>query len=322
MLSRPYSYTRRELMFGLAGTALAFSKVRNSMYNPKIAAHTSIWLREAEIRNVPVSGILEEALAGTRAAGYSRIELASDFLTPGLRERTLGLLEKRKLEPSIVYTDGPIEEQAAAENSCREVRDLGRLMMGRGTSVFNFSPLAKPDERPKSAAELETEAYQLNRMGEDVQSLGLELMVHHHQAEMRDNAREWRYLVAHTEPKLVSFCLDVDWVTREGLSPLTLMDIAGARLRALHLRNPKNGVDQELLGEGDIDMVAIARFLRQMGYDGYLVVELQHTRATPRERSLATDLSTSRFFMQEVFGSRQGNPPVDMGPYVRKKAQP
>jgi sugar phosphate isomerase/epimerase len=316
-----FSYTRRELMFGLAGTALAFSKVRNSMYNPQIAAHTSIWLQEAEFRNVPVSGILEEAFTGTRGAGYGRIELVSDFLVPDLRQRTLGLLEKRKLEPSILYTEGPLEEPAAAENSRRQVQDLGQLMMGQGTSALNFSPLAKADEEPKSAGELQTEAYHLNRMGEELQRLGLELMVHHHRAEMRDNAREWRYLVAHTEPRLVSFCLDVDWAAREGLSPLALMDIAGARLRALHLRNPRNGVDQELLGEGDIDMVAIARFLRQMGYDGYLVVELQHSRETPRERSLATDLSTSRFFMQEVFGSRQGNPPVDMGPYVRKKAQ-
>jgi hypothetical protein len=36
MLSRTLSDTRRELMFGLAGTALAFSRVRNSMYDRKL----------------------------------------------------------------------------------------------------------------------------------------------------------------------------------------------------------------------------------------------------------------------------------------------
>jgi hypothetical protein len=58
-----------------------------------------------------------------------------------------------------------------------------------------------------------------------------------------------------------------------------------------------SGILEEALtvGRGDTDMVAIARFFRQMGCDGYLVVELQHTRETPRERSLATNLSTSRF---------------------------
>lgn len=319
MQSGALSCTRRELMFGLTGAALAFSKVRNSMYNPQLAAHTSIWLEEAGIRNIKPADILEEAFSGTAHAGYRRIELASDFLASGFRERTLGLIEKTKLEPSIVFATGPLYDQGLAESSRKQVKELASLMMGRGAAFINFGPLSKPDEEPKTGEELETEAYQLNRMAEEVQTTGLELMVHHERAEMRDNARPWRYWLAHTEPKLVSFCLDVDWVWKAGLSPLALMDTAGARLRSLHLRNPKNGLDQELLGDGDIDLARIARFLRQSSYDGYLVLELLHHKETPRERSLATDLSTSRFYMQEVFGSRPGNPPVEMGPYVRKK---
>lgn len=81
-------------------------------------------------------------------------------------------------------------------------------------------------------------------MGDDIAAAGLDLMAHHHEAEMRDNAREWRYLLAHTEPKLVSFCLDADWVFRAGLSPIFLIETSGFRLRAVHLSNPRNGQDQ------------------------------------------------------------------------------
>jgi hypothetical protein len=37
MESGPFSYARRELLFGLAGAALAFPKARNSLYNPELA---------------------------------------------------------------------------------------------------------------------------------------------------------------------------------------------------------------------------------------------------------------------------------------------
>jgi sugar phosphate isomerase/epimerase len=318
MKSAPFSYTRRELLFGLAGAALAFPKARNSMYNPELAAHTSVWLEEAERRHIPIAEILDEALTGTRDAGYGRIELVSEFLNPELKNRTLRLLERRKLEPSIVYASGPLYERAAGENSRRQIKETAWLMMGHGTRFLNFSPAPKPNEAPKTAMELETEAYQLNRMGQELGQAGLDLLVHHDQAEMRENAREWRYLLAHTEAGLVSFCLDIDCVARAGIRPVSLMDTAGGRLRSLHLRNPKNGVNQELLREGDINMFDIARFLRQMSFDGFLVVELLHDQSTPRRYPLATDLSLSRWYMQEVFGTRPGNPPVDMGPHVRK----
>ena len=315
---RAFLQTRRELLLGLAGAALAYPKVRNNNYDPQIAAHTSIWLAEARLRKLPMADTLEETFIGTRHAGYSRIELVAEFLTPELRAQTLRLLDKTQIEPSILYTAGPLDEKSVAEASRRQVRDLAWVMMGRGTQFVNFSPLAKPDGQPKTTEELYTEAYQLNRMGEELLQNGLSLMVHHHEAEMREDAREWRYLLAHTETSLVSFCLDVDWVKRAGIDPISLIDTAGPRLRALHLRNPKNGVDQELLREGDINMAGIARQLRRMFYDGFLVVELLHDPNTPRQYPLATDLSLSRWYMQEIFGMRPGEPPVDMGPHVRK----
>ena len=77
-------------------------------------------------------------------------------------------------------------------------------------------------------------------------------------------------------------------------------------------------MDQELLRDGDINMPEIARLLRQMFYDGFLVVELLHDKDTRRQYPLATDLSLSRWYMQEVFAARPGSAPVDMGPHVRK----
>ena len=87
------------------------------------------------------------------------------------------------------------------------------------------------------------------------------------------------------------------------------------------MRNPRGGVSQQVLREGDIDMVPVARFLRQSSYDGYLVVDLSANPQTPRRYTPTEALSFSRWYMQQVFGMRPGAPPVDMGPHVRERKQ-
>lgn len=313
------SQTRRELLFGMAGAALALSQPRNRIYNPQLAGHTSIWLDEAARRNLRPADFVDEAFGSLERAGYGRVELTTEFLAPDLRDRTLVALKKQRLEPAILYTSGILYERKVAEATGEQVLEFARLMEGRETRWINFSPAAKPDGQPKTAGELETQAYQLNRIGQDLQQAGMGLMVHHRETEMLDNAREWRYTRANTETGLVSFCLDVDSIAHAGLRPVVLMDEAGARLRNVHLRNPRNGSDQELLREGDINMVAIARFLRQMRYDGFLTVDLSYNQDTQRQYALTEALSRSRWYVQQVFGSRPGNPPVDFGPHVRER---
>jgi sugar phosphate isomerase/epimerase len=315
------SHTRRELLFGMAGTALAYSQPRNRMYNPLLAVHTSIWQVEAALRNVHLTDIQEEAFTTIQRAGYRRVELNADFLAPDLRTRTLDLMRRRNLEPSIVAISGPLWDAAATADTRERVLELARLMNGWDTRFIDFHPAAKPEGAPKTTAELDTQAYQLSRMGQDLAQNGMGFMVGHGVAEMQEDAREWRYTVGHTETGLVSFCLDVDCAARSGVRPLALLDTAGARLRNLQIRNPRNGATQELLRAGDINMTAIAGYLRQSSYDGYLAVDLGRDPYTKHEYSMTEALSLSRWYMQEIFGSRPGSPPVDMGPHFRERTR-
>src|SRR5947209_6664039 len=133
------SYSRREMLCGLAGATAAFAQPRNRIYNPQLAAHTSIWLVEAELRRERVPDILEEAFRDTRRAGYRRVELVSEFLGPELRDRTLRLLEQYRLEPCVVYASGPLHDTDAAESSRRQTVETARAVTGRGASFVNFN---------------------------------------------------------------------------------------------------------------------------------------------------------------------------------------
>ena len=127
-------------------------------------------------------------------------------------------------------------------------------------------------------------------------------MVHHHTPELVENAREWRHQLANTDPKLVGCCVDVHWAYRGGQEPMAFLREVGGRLDSLHLRNSKGGVWMEDFNDGDVDYHKVAEYLKETGYNGYLVVELAYEKGTTITRSLEEDLKASRLYTEKVFG--------------------
>ena len=129
----------------------------------------------------------------------------------------------------------------------------------------------------------------------------MRLLVHHHNPEMMENAREWRYLLTHTEPKYTGLCMDVDWIFQGGQQAMALLTEAGSRIEDMHLRNASGGVWTESVGEGDYDYNAIAGLMKRLNYRGYLTVELAHHPKTKITRSLEENLRLSREFVEKTF---------------------
>lgn len=305
--------TRRQFTLALAGAGLAFPGSRNSLYNPKLVAHTGIWLAEAGPTARLAPGMIEEALTGIQRTGYRRVELVGGFLRPDTRQKTMSCLNRLGLEPSILCATGSLTNEQDAESCRAEVLSLAQFFAGRAESIgFTSSPVGG---RAKTEEELRTEAYQLNRMGQELQRAGLSLVWEHGAAELRDGAREWRAIAARTEPRLVALSMDLEAAVHAGVGPVELMNLAGDRLRSIQIRNTNYGRPQQTLGEGDLDLAAFAAILRQDLYDGYLVLDLR--QPPDRRSSLLRSLSQSRWYMQLVFGNRPGAAPVDMGPHVR-----
>ena len=69
----------------------------------------------------------------------------------------------------------------------------------------------------------------------------------------------------------------------------------------LHLRNSKQGVWTEDFGPGDIDYQKVADYLRDISFNGYLVVELAYEKDTQITRSLDEDLRLSRLYTEKIF---------------------
>ena len=109
--------------------------------------------------------------------------------------------------------------------------------------------------------------------------------------------------------------LDVDALAQRGIDPAAAIDHDSATLNAITLRSRSHGQWMEEVGTGEPDMVRIADMLRRIRYDGLLVVDLP--AMTSRSQTISMSLAHSRWYVQEVFGSVPGAPPVDLGPHVR-----
>jgi sugar phosphate isomerase/epimerase len=125
-------------------------------------------------------------------------------------------------------------------------------------------------------------------------------MFHQHAPEMANNAREWRHLLANTDPE-VKVCLDVHWIYRGGQDVMTILKEAAPRLAALHLRNSKDGIWLEELADGDVDYRQVAAYLKDYGFNGYLVVELAWDPKTRITAPLESNIRRSLNYAEDIF---------------------
>jgi len=303
--------TRREMLSGMSKLAgatllnrrllLGSSEASAAHYAPKLSVEIYIWIQHLASEKKTLAEGVDEVLASFHGAGYRRVELNQDFFKPELRERTFALLAKYNLAPETIYAGTTMHEAAAAEKSVKEVVEVARLLKPHGTRVIVTNPSPKPGQARKTDEELDTQAKYVDQLGAELHQQGMKLALHHHTPELVDNAREWRHLLQHTNPRRVYCCVDVHWAYRGGQEVMTFIRETGHRLVELHLRNSKQGVWTEDFGPGDIDYQKVADYLRGISFKGYLVVELAYEKDTQIIRSLDEDLRLSRQYAEKIF---------------------
>lgn len=289
---------RREAMLMAAAPLLWPAAGRSSS---RLSMESYIWDQYAERQRKPLGTVLADVIPMARQAGFRNVELNQGFLTPALRAPVLKLVEANGLALPSVYVGGPMHERSLAMSTISQSLEIAVLLKDYGCRAVVNNPDPKPGGIPKSDAELAVQVEMLNRLGGELAERGFELWVHAHAPAMADNAREWRYDLQHTNPKLVWICLDVDWVYQGGQDPLALLREAGRRVATLHLRNSRRKVWLESFSDGDIDYRKIAARLDSEKLKPLLVVELAYMPNTAVTRPLEEDLRLSRLYAERVF---------------------
>jgi len=128
---------------------------------------------------------------------------------------------------------------------------------------------------------------------------GLTFIYHNHgfEYEPYEDGTLYDYIVKNTDPKYVSFELDILWAFFPGQDPAKLLSKYGNRYKALHLKDLRRGITGNLsggtsgendvvLGTGQIDLPAVIKAARKAGIKHYYIEDESSTSITQVPESI------------------------------------
>jgi inosose dehydratase len=290
--------TRREWVLLASGGLLCGARNPES----RMSAEGYIFQQYAERQKKPLADVIDEVFPMVRNAGFHNVELNPAFFAPELRDRVLSALRSNGLSMPSVYVGGGMHTKALAHETTKLALQITALCKPFGCTAVVNNADPKPQHAEKTDEELAVEAASLNELGRELGKNGFQLRVHNHTPEMLSDAREWRYILHNTDPKYVTFCLDLDWVHQGGLDPLTLLHEAGKRVTEVHVRNSKDKLWLESVEDGDIDYRKVAQRMKVEEIKALIVVELAYRENTVITRPLGENLRLSRLYTEKIFG--------------------
>jgi sugar phosphate isomerase/epimerase len=124
-----------------------------------------------------------------------------------------------------------------------------------------------------------------NRAGEALAKHGVKFFYHTHGYEFMPfgNGTFFDLMMAETNPKFVTFEIDVFWVVHPGHDPVKLLEKYGSRFELMHVKDMKRGTptgiftghsdvtNNVVLGTGMIDYVAVFKAARKAGVKWYFI---------------------------------------------------
>lgn len=144
-----------------------------------------------------------------------------------------------------------------------------------------------------TAEDLRNMAITCEELGKRMRNeLGMKLGIHAHLFSQLEREHEIEYMMSRTDPKHVGFVLDTGHIAMAGMDPLKLAKQLGHRVIEYHLKDvakkddrgtkvvPSPDIDMMKtpiffpLGTGGIDFVGLKSYLDDIGWRGFLNVEL------------------------------------------------
>jgi sugar phosphate isomerase/epimerase len=215
----------------------------------------SYTFRDALAKDVP--GTLDKI----KAMGITNMEFSGFFgQTP---EQLRALLDARGMRcTSIGVGYGDL-----AKNIDKVIAEAKTL----GAEFVRIASIPHPGNfKDLEADAVKQAAIDFNIFGKKLHENGLTFCYHNHGPEFKPagdlgDGTFFDYLVKNTDPKYVSFEMDVMWVYWPGADPIAYLQKYPDRFRLMHVKNVQKGIERGKspifvpVGDGQIDMDAVLR---------------------------------------------------------------
>jgi sugar phosphate isomerase/epimerase len=149
-----------------------------------------------------------------------------------------------------------------------------------------------PDDAKKAVEDF-------NRVGQLLSDHGLTFCYHAHGYEFQpyEGGTLLDYIITHTDPKYVSFEMDIFWISFGGGDPVGLMKKYGNRWKLMHLKDLRKGAPKNLtgstgpendvpLGQGEEDIPAVLREAKKIGIKHFFIEDESPDPTVPVPQSI------------------------------------
>jgi inosose dehydratase len=213
-------------------------------------------------------------------------------------------LKDHGLEFRSIYVDGNLHDAAVADKEIDRLRSVGEKAKELGVKIFIYNAAPKHE---KNENELILQSQNVNKLGNELAKLGINLSLHYHTTELEFGGREFHHLLCGTEPKNLSLCLEQHWSFRAcGHSQLAVFDhfkLYADRITAVHLRQSVDKIWSETFGDGDIDNTKLAAALKTLKTPPHFVLEQAAEKGTPKTLPAKEVFQQSLEYIRRVFGN-------------------
>lgn len=254
-----------------------------------------------------------QAMADIEAVGFPGIQLRTAAVDAfGDRPAELKELLARHHLTMVALSSGNLgidpaleaEEMARHTRHARFVRDIGGLY------------LQIIDSRPKRAitlADYGAMGRRLTELGKRTADVGIPVGYHHHLGSLGEAPDEIERILAAVDPRYVKLQLDVAHYAQGGGDPVAAIRKYGSQILFLHLKdvetrtpspgeNPPRPFRFVELGRGRVDLPAVMKALGEVGFNGWIVVELDAVPDGARSPKEAAELN--RRYLTERLGQK------------------
>jgi len=189
-------------------------------------------------------------------------------------------LEKYEIQIPSIYIGKSFHEEDEAKKSIADIIAIAEeaRQLGCKIVVTNPNPIQWGGGPLKNDDQLFCQSSHLDKLGQEINRLGMKLAYHTHDMELKAGAREFHHVLQNTSPDHLHFCMDVHWMYRGSENSqwavFDILKMYARRIVSFHLRQSKDGIWTETFDpQGDIDYIRFAEEVKKMGIKAHLVIE-------------------------------------------------
>ena len=254
--------------------------------NP-ISCHLITWGEDLE------TGMREASELGFHACEtFTHLALAYEDRIDEFRD----LLASRGLRLSALYGGGRFSDPAQADEVIAYNTKVAQFLAAMGVDRIVFGPRGPRDGKTDMAG-LRQMATTINEAARRTADLGVLACVHPHLGTELQDRDELDAVMELTDDRFVYFCPDTAHLAAAGMDVSEVIRTYGPRMRYMHIKDltpadPDPAVfassagNEQLpifceLGLGTVDFAPIMAALTDVGYNGWITVEIDKSTSTP-----------------------------------------